>query len=84
MYNLSEPTVVPCFRHGYGFGIIKDLVQNNKAYKEIAQGFINHKGEFLSRKDALNHAIECGQLSQTHRYYREDNNIDELYSEDLY
>jgi hypothetical protein len=48
------------------------------------QGFINHKGEFLNRKEALAHAIECGQLTETHRYYREDNGIDELYSEDLY
>ena len=48
------------------------------------QGFINHKGEFLDRKEALAHALECGQLSATHRYYQEDHNIDELYSEDLY
>ena len=84
MNNLDEPTIVPCFRHGYGFSLIKDLVQDRKVYKELAQGFINHKGEFLDRKEALEHAIECGQLSETHRYYREDNNIDELYSEDLY
>lgn len=50
----------------------------------LTQGFINHKGEFLDRKQALIHARECGQLSETHRYYQEDNNIDELYSEDLY
>ena len=48
------------------------------------QGFINHKGEFLDRKEALAHALECGQLSATHRYYQEDHNINELYSEDLY
>lgn len=51
---------------------------------ERIQGFINHKGEFLDRKEALAHALECGQLSATHRYYQEDHNIDELYSEDLY
>ena len=48
------------------------------------QGFINHKGEFLDRKEALAHALECGQLSATHRFYQKDNNIEELYSEDLY
>lgn len=38
----------------------------------------------LYLKEALAHALECGQLSATHRYYQEDHNIDELYSEDLY
>lgn len=28
--------------------------------------------------------LECGQLSQTVRWDKEDHNIDELYSEDLY
>lgn len=51
---------------------------------ERIQGFINHKGEFLDRKEALAHAMECGQITATHRYYQEDHNIDELYSEDLY
>lgn len=50
----------------------------------ITEGFINHKGEFLDRKEALAHALECGQLSETHKYYQEDHNINELYSEDLY
>ena len=48
------------------------------------QGFMNHKGEFLDRKEALTHALDCGQLSTTNRWYQEDHNIDELYSEDLY
>ena len=45
---------------------------------------MNHKGEFFDRKEALEHALECGQLSATHRWYQKDHNIDELYSEDLY
>ena len=84
MNNLNEPTIVPCWRHGEGFGIIKNLVQDRSAYKEIAQGFINHKGEFLDRKEAFEHANECGQLSQSTRWYKFDNNERELYSEDLY
>lgn len=27
------------------------------------QGFINERGEFLSREEAAKHAIECGQTS---------------------
>ena len=69
-------------RHGDCCQVIKRLAAQMTL--KHTQGFINHKGEFLDRKEALKHAIECGQLSETHRYYREDRNIDELYSEDLY
>ena len=83
--GLDRPTIIPCHRHGDVFKILKDLgFKPRIGYKEIEQGFINHKGEFLNRKEALVHARECGQLSETHRYYQEDHNIDELYSEDLY
>lgn len=83
--GLDHETIVPCHRHGDGFGIIKDLVQNRKAYKEIEQGFINHLGNFLSRKDAYQYAWECGQINAHNRWYRWDNKIpNELYSEDLY
>lgn len=84
MKNLDEPTIVTCHRHGDGFKIIKDLVQDRKTYKEIAQGFITDEGEFLNRKSAFIHACQCGQLSQTTKWYKQDHNDDELYSEDLY
>lgn len=83
--GLDHVTVLPCWRHGKGFEILKDMGYAPKTqYKVLRYGFINHKGEFLDRKEALVHARECGQLSATHRYYQEDHNIDELYSEDLY
>ena len=83
--GLDHETVVPCRRHGDAYKIMKDLnYQPRQKYKEIAQGFITHKGEFLDRVQALGHARGCGQLSATHRYYQEDNGIGELYSEDLY
>ena len=69
-------------RHCNCFKTIKHL--DNKYTLWSEQGFINHEGVFLDRKEAFKHAQECGQLSATHRYYQEDNNIDELYSEDLY
>lgn len=69
-------------RHGNCFEIMQHMDVATKV--NLTEGFINHKGEFLDRKQALIHARECGQLSETHRYYQEDNNIDELYSEDLY
>ena len=69
-------------RHGDCFNTIKHL--DNKHPLKSVEGFITHKGEFLDRKEALAHALECGQLSETHRYYQEDHNINKLYSEDLY
>ena len=83
MNNLPEPTIVHCFRHGFGFRILQDLVSRD-AYKILEEGFITHTGEFLDRKEALAHALECGQLNQTVRWHKEDHNEDELFSEDLY
>ena len=83
--GLPYTTIVPCWRHGKGYEILRDLgYQAKRKYKVKPEGFINHKGEFLDRKEALAHALECGQLLATHRYYQEDHNINELYSEDLY
>ena len=73
-------------RHRNCFEMIPQLDEKWRKIqrRKVVEGFINHKGEFLDRKEALKHAIECGQMSETHKYYREDHNIDELYSEDLY
>ena len=78
-----EELIVCGHRHGDCFEVISQLGARWYRCKET-QGFINHKGEFLDRYDALIHARECGQLSETHKYYQEDNRINELYSEDLY
>lgn len=86
----SKFVILPCYRHGYGYSCLKELLfsrhpEDFGAFKVvIEEGFILTTGEFLNRKDALKHAIECGQLSQTTRWYKQDEKIDELYSEDLY
>lgn len=36
--------------------------ESRKGYKEIAQGFIDDKNNFLTRVEAFEHAIKCGQL----------------------
>lgn len=85
--STNEDLVITGLRHSDCFKVIHEL---NEDWRRInmapyrVQGFINHKGEFLDRREAFLHAMECGQLSATHRYYQEDHNIDELYSEDLY
>ena len=57
---------------------------DNKHTQWSEQGFINHKGEFLNRKEAFEHVKELGQCNASQRYYWEDHNQTELYSEDLY
>ena len=83
--GLDHTTIVPCWRHGKGFEILSDLgYYPQKGYKVLEQGFINHKGEFLNRKEAFKHVQEIGQCNATQRWYWEDHAQDELYSEDLY
>lgn len=78
-----EELIVCGHRHCNCLEVISQLGARWTGRKKI-QGFINHKGEFLDRKEALAHALECGQLSATHRWHQEDHHINELYSEDLY
>lgn len=83
--GLDHTTILPCLRHGDGFGILKDLGYAPKTqYKIVEQGFIDHNGKFLNRYDGWLHAKTCGQLSQTTQWYKEDHRDYELYSEDLY
>lgn len=83
--GLDHETIVPCWRHGKGFELLVDLgFQAKKGYKVLEQGFMTHKGEFLNRKEAFQHVKDIGQCNATQRWYWEDHNQDELYSEDLY
>lgn len=83
--GLDHKTILPCWRHGKGYEILKDLgYQPKKGYKVLRQGFLTHKNEFLDRKEAFKYVQEIGQCNATQRYYWEDHKQDELYSEDLY
>lgn len=82
--NFDYTTILPCRRHGDGYGIIRELGLSHDTYKVIKEGFIDHDGNFLDRYDAWQHAKMCGQLSQSTEWYKEDNRECELYSEDLY
>ena len=79
-----DELIVCGHRHADCFKIISNLDNRWKNVPTKIQGFINHKGEFLNRKAAFEHAKECGQLCVTTCWYKEDHNQDELYSEDLY
>ena len=83
--GLDHQTILPCRRHGDGFEILCDLGFAPKTkYSIVEQGFIDHNGKFLDRLEAWNHARDCGQLSQTTAWYKQDHFDVELYSEDLY
>ena len=48
------------------------------------EGFLTTGGVFLNRFDALMHAYDCGQISQVTKWYKDENEENELNSEDLY
>lgn len=74
--------IVCGLRHVNCLKVIHEL--NKTRIISQVQGFINHKGEFLDRKEALAHALEIGQLSQTHIDFQTEHHINEMFSEDLY
>ena len=51
----KEEVILPCWRHGIGYAMIRELHIDAKVLKE---GFINHEGVFFDRCDALAHAME--------------------------
>jgi hypothetical protein len=83
LYNSKIDMIVCGHRHSNCFSVISELDPSWIGATKI-QGFMNHKGEFLDRKEAFEHVKEIGQCNATQRYYWEDHNQTELYSEDLY
>ena len=82
--EIEDACLVVCGRrHGDCYEIKSQLADKWK-HGKVTEGFINNKEEFLDRIEAWKHAVECGQLSKTTRWYKYDHNDRELYSEDLY
>lgn len=74
-------------RHGDVFNQLKALgFEARKGYEEIEQGFIDHKNNFLARKEAYEHAKMCGQICEKIIYEREEKNPfgTNMISEDLW
>ena len=60
-------------RHGDVFEQLDALgFEPRQGYEEIAQGFIDHKNNFLTRKEAYEHAKMCGQICENIIYDREE------------
>ena len=77
-------TVIPCWRHSFGYAILQELRPNEKLYIGAEEGFLDHRGKYLSREDAYLHALECGQTSAELRQLKASRNETMLFSEDLY
>lgn len=84
----TDKEVVLCgARHGDVFDQLQALgFEPRKGYKEIAQGFIDHKNNFLTREEAYEHAKMCGQLCEKIIYQREEKGLfgKQMISEDLW
>lgn len=86
MIKEDKDVIIHCMRHHYAFEILRDLGISIHDYEHTAteDGFINHKGEFLTRREAYDHAVECGQLCAQMRHDIQENGHLELFSEDLW
>lgn len=74
-------------RHGDVFKQLEALgFKARKGYKEVEQGFIDHKNNFLTREEAYEHAKMCGQICAKIIDDREEKNHwgKEMISEDLW
>ena len=74
-------------RHGDIFKQIELLgFDPRKGYKEIEQGFIDNKNNFLTREEAYEHAKMCGQICEKIIYERENACVGgkKMISEDLW
>ena len=69
---------IPVHRHKDGKVIGEKLLGYKPFFGE--EGFRTDKGGFLDRREAADHAYECGQLVET----AEEPHIDRLISEDLW
>lgn len=76
--------MLPRWRHHMGYATLHELRPDDKLHIGAEEGFINHRGDFLSREEAYNHAIECGQIPAELRHVKAERHEDSLFGEDLY
>ena len=81
----GEEVILCGVRHGHCFQQLPLLgVEPRKGYEEIEQGFVTHDNRFLNRKEALAHAVVCGQVSGDMAIDYKTKKKKELFSEDLW
>ena len=78
-FRQNKEIIIPCHRHCDAFFILKEFgYKPRDEYKEIEQGFLNEKDEFLNRQEAWNEAYKHNQLKTN------DPTCKSLFSEDLW
>ena len=82
--NSDEKVIIHCHRHHYGYFMLKQLGFQPEDYERVSSGFIDHKGTYMTREQAYQHALDCGQISAVVRELKEKNKSKELFSEDLW
>ena len=80
--NQTIETVITGLRHANCHDLMADLAVPLQRQEE--DGFITHTGEFLDRYQAFDHALMCGQISDTVREHKSDKGERQLFSEDIY
>lgn len=74
--------VIPGWRHSSCWELMAAL--GVPTDRQEVEGFIDHNGAFLDRLDAFEHALQCGQLSDTTRREKASRQERVLFSEDFY
>lgn len=78
----DNKVIITGLRHCDCYNTLANLgLKQMKDYFVVDDGFIDHQGNFLDRRDAWKHARNCGQLPVN---IIEHNISEELFSEDLY
>lgn len=80
LYEKDIDMILCVHHHKDARGIMSGLGFTDYDYHYGTEGFLTDKGEFLDRREAADHAYECGQLVET----AEEPRIDRLMSEDLW
>ncbi len=80
IYKRDLDMILSVHRHEDARRIMSDLGFTDYDYHYGMEGFLTDKGEFLDRREAADHAYECGQLVET----AEEPRIEVLMSEDLW
>lgn len=83
IHGYPEEIIIPCHRHSDAFQILHDFgFKKLEDFKELEQGFLNEKWEFLTRIEAWKEARRCNQLLKS---YEEDTTPPmRLFSEDIW
>jgi len=76
--NINEVRIIPLHRHGDMGKIFAAFGYKLGECKILEQGFVDSRGNFYNRKEALREAMRCEQL------FVEPIQHGELFSENLY